>query len=163
MTKEEYLKDNNLNIDDCAAIKFLKTHPDAVLPERKHDDLTTGDSGYDMTSVEDVLIPARSSRQVATGVTLAEMPPGIWFRIESRSGLAFKYDVSAFPGIIDNNYRGDLGIKLINNSDKDYQVKKGDRIAQLVLYPLVVVLRNMWTDTITPTDRGSNGFGSTGK
>ena len=82
MTKEEYLKDNNLNIDDCAAIKFLKTHPDAVLPERKHDDLTTGDSGYDMTAVEDVLIPARSSRQVATGVTLADMPPGIWFRIE---------------------------------------------------------------------------------
>jgi dUTP pyrophosphatase len=62
---------------------------------------------------------------------------------------------------MDNRYKNTQ--KLINNSDKDYQVKKGDRIAQLVLYPLVVVLRNMWTDTITPTDRGSSGFGSTGK
>lgn len=163
MNVQEYLEESNLKYEDCVAIRFLKTHPDAVIPSRKHDDLQTGDSGYDVTAVEDTLIPARHSALVPTGITLADMPPGIWIRIESRSGLAFKHNISAFPGIIDNNYRGDLGVKLINNSDRDYEVKKGDRIAQLVLYPLVVVLRVDWADTIQQTDRGSNGFGSTGK
>lgn len=163
MNVQEYLEASNLKIEDCVAIRFLKTHPDAVLPARKHDDLQTGDSGYDISAVEDVLISARSSAIVPTGITLAYMPPGIWIRIESRSGLAFKHNISAFPGIIDNNYRGDLGVKLINHSDVDYKVKKGDRIAQLVLYPLVVVLRTDWANEVQQTDRGSNGFGSTGK
>lgn len=163
MTPQQYLEENNVKIEDCVAIKYIKTHPDALLPVRKHDDLASGDTGYDVAAVEDTLIPARSSTLVPSGITLADVPPGIWIRIESRSGLAFKHNVHAFNGIIDNNYRGDLGVKLINHSDIDYQVKKGDRIAQLVLYPLVVVLRSEWAESITTTDRGSNGFGSTGR
>lgn len=163
MTPQEYLKENNMNYEDCAAIKFIKTHPDAVIPVRKHDDLSTGDTGYDVTAVEGVVIPARSSALVPTGLTLGDVPPGIWIRIESRSSLAFKHNVHAFNGIIDNNYRGDLGVKLINHSDTDYQISAGDRIAQLVLYPLVVVLRTDWTEQVTETDRGAGGFGSTGK
>jgi len=163
MTPQEYLEQNNVTLEDCTALEFLKTHPDAVIPARKHDNLAYGDTGYDVSSVEDKVIPARSSVVVATGLTLANLPPGIWIRIESRSGLAFKHNVSAFNGIIDNNYRGDLGVKLINNADTDYHVTKGDRIAQLVLYPLVVVLRTAFTETITSTDRGDSGFGSTGR
>lgn len=163
MTPQQYLDENNKTLKECVSIKFLKTHPDAVLPLRKHDDLTTGDSGFDITAVTDTVIPARSAAVVPTGITLAEMPPGIWIRIESRSGLAFKHNIQAFNGIIDNNYRGDLGVKLINHSDVDYLVNKGDRVAQLVLYPLVVVLHTQWSESVSDTTRGSSGFGSTGK
>jgi len=163
MTPQEYITNYGLNYDECSTLSFVKTHPDAQLPSRKHIDVATGDSGYDVFSVEDKIIPARSSATIATGITLADMPPGIWIRIESRSGLAFKHSVQAFNGIIDNNYRGDLGVRLINHSDTDYQVSKGDRIAQLVLYPLLVVIRTEWTELATSTDRGADGFGSTGK
>lgn len=163
MNIQEYLEDQNIKYEDCVSIKFLKTHPDAVMPVRKHDDLSTGDTGYDITAVEDVTLLPGESKVVPTGITLADMPPGIWMRIESRSSLAFKNDVYAFNGIIDNNYRGDLGVKLANRSDKVYYVKKGDRVAQLVLYPLVVVLRSEWASEITETDRGAGGFGSTGR
>jgi dUTP pyrophosphatase len=140
----------------------LRTHPDAVLPARKHSDPQTGDSGYDMTAVEDTVVPARGSAVVPVGLTLADVPPGLWLRIESRSGLSFKHQISAFNGILDCNYRGDLGVKLINNSDVDYQARKGDRIAQLVCYPLIAP-ESVWSDEVSDTDRGSNGFGSTGR
>lgn len=102
MTPQEYLNENNIKLEECVALKFVKTHPNAVLPVRKHDDLSTGDTGYDVTAVEDTVIPARSSALVPTGLTLADVPPGLWIRIESRSSLAFKHNVHAFNGIIDN-------------------------------------------------------------
>ena len=163
MTPQQYLDEHKAKLEDCVSIKYIKTHPLAVIPARKHENLANGDTGYDVTAVEDTIIPARQSALVPTGLTLADMPPGIWVRIESRSGLAFKHNVHAFNGIIDNNYRGDLGVKLINHSDTDYQVKRGDRVAQLVLYPLVVVIRSEWARSITDTDRGANGFGSSGR
>ena len=146
-------------------LKFVKTHPDAVLPKRNHNDPIFGDSGYDVTAVEDAVVPARGAVIVPVGLKLAQLPPGFWIRIESRSGLQFKHNISAFNGIIDNNYRGDMGVRLINNSDTDYQVKKGDRIAQLVLYPLVAVTEEnvIFTDEVTETERGEKGFGSSGK
>jgi len=146
-------------------LKFVKTHPDATLPKRNHNDPMFGDSGYDVTAVEDAIIPARGATVVPVGLKLGQVPPGFWIRIESRSGLQFKHSISAFNGIIDNNYRGDMGVRLINNSDIDYQVKKGDRIAQLVLYPLVAVTEEnvTFTDEVTETERGEKGFGSSGK
>ena len=143
-------------------LKFVKTHPAAVLPVRKHDDPLTGDSGYDMTAVATTVVPARGSAIAPVGLTLADVPPGIWLRIESRSGLQFKHNIHAFGGIIDNPYRGDMGVRLINNSDVDYVVQPGDRIAQLVCYPLVTPSTE-WAIDVTATDRGANGFGSTGK
>lgn len=143
-------------------LKFLKTHPDAVLPTRKHNDPDTGDSGYDMTAVEAVVVPARGSAVVPVGLTLASVPEGIWIRIESRSGTAFKHNVVVFNGIIDNGYVGDLGVKLINNSDQDYYVQPGDRVAQLVLY-LLIAAPTEWAEQVDQTDRGAKGFGSTGR
>ena len=69
----------------------------------------------------------------------------------------------AHPGIIDNGYRGDAGIKLYNLTDKDYTVAVGDRIAQLVLYPLAPNYSVQFTDTPTESNRGEAGFGSSGK
>ena len=68
-------------------VKFLKTHPDAVLPQRNHKHPFTGDSGYDVTAVEEMLIPARGAAVVPIGLKLAYLPPGVGIRIESCSGL----------------------------------------------------------------------------
>jgi len=151
----------NYTYGSWMGLQFVKTHPDAVLPERNHKDPITGDSGYDVTAVEDTLIPARGTAVVPVGLKLGCVPPGVWIRIESRSGLQFKHNISAFNGIIDNQYRGDMGVKLNNNSDIDYQVKKGDRVAQLVLYPLVVA-DTKFVEVATTSERGEKGFGSSG-
>lgn len=144
-------------------IKFKKTHPDAVLPVRKHPDPLTGDTGYDLTAVEDVVILKNSSATVPVGLVLADISPGIWFTIRSRSGLKFKHNANVFHGTIDNNYRGDLGVLIENNSSsKDLYIKKGDRVGQIALYPLIVA-ETEWADEVSDTSRGANGFGSTGR
>lgn len=138
-------------------VAFKKTHPDAVLPSSARDT----DTGYDITAVEDTLIPARGSNVVPTGVTVADCAPNIWFLVLPRSGLGFKKGIQPHLGVIDQPYRGDLAIKLYNFSDTDVQVKKGDRIAQLAFFPLIKP-RAFWRNEVTQTDRGANGFGSTG-
>lgn len=148
-------------------VKFIKTHEDAVLPNPKHrleysNGANKGDTGFDLTSVEEVLVPAKGSALVNTGLKLASMPPNIWCAIAPRSGLGFKHGIQPHLGIIDNGYTGDLGVKLYNLSDVDYKVSKGDRVAQLIFYPLITPFAE-WTDTADQTDRGENGFGSSGK
>jgi dUTP pyrophosphatase len=146
-------------------IKFLRTHPDAQLPKANN----TGDSGYDLTAVEDVLIKSQQSAVVPVGLTLAYIESGFWFRIEPRSGLGFKHSIQPHLGVIDNGYRGDLGVKLYNFSNNyknmtlsHHQVKKGDRIAQLVVYPLIRP-QCEWADGIVQSVRGDKGLGSSGK
>jgi dUTP pyrophosphatase len=163
-TVQELQGKSKEELQELYRLLFVKTHPDAVLPVRNHKDPVFGDSGYDVTAVEDTLIPARGANIVPVGLKLAQVPPGFWIRIESRSGLQFKHNISAFNGIIDNGYRGDMGVRLINSSNTDYQVKKGDRIAQLVLYPLIVVTEEnvQFVTEATDSTRGENGFGSSG-
>lgn len=142
-------------------IKFKKTHEDAVLPGANNSESGTGDTGYDLTAVEDCFIPAGGSVVVPVGLTLADITPGYWIRIEPRSGLGFKHNIQPHLGVIDNGYRGDLGVKLYNFSDcgNGHTVKKGDRVAQLVVYPLIQPYMS-FSDEITDTTRGDNGFGS---
>jgi deoxyuridine 5'-triphosphate nucleotidohydrolase len=139
-------------------IKFVKTHPDAVLPTSNHD----SDTGYDVYAVEDTIIPARGKKVVPVGLEFAEIPEGFWIRVESRSGLSFKKSLVSFNGIIDSGYRGDAGILIYNNSDEDYQVTKGERVAQFVIYPLIKFPME-FTEKKQETERGSKGFGSSGK
>jgi deoxyuridine 5'-triphosphate nucleotidohydrolase len=138
-------------------LKVVKTHPDAKLPHRAH----ASDSGYDVYSVEEAIVPGRGSVVVPVGLTLAYITPGYWFRVEPRSGLGFKHNLQPHLGIIDNGYRGDLGIKLYNFSDANVTLNKGSRIAQLVLYPHITATVSE-TDKIDDTERGEDGFGSTG-
>ena len=141
-------------------IKFKATHPDAILPVANNKDIKTGDSGYDLVAVEDVKIPANGSNIAEVGLTLADITPGYWVRIEPRSGLGFKHSIQPHLGVIDNGYRGDLGVKLYNFSkDKHYVVKKGDKIAQLVMYELLQP-KCEWATEITESSRGDKGFGS---
>jgi dUTP pyrophosphatase len=93
----------------------------------------------------------------------AYIPKLYWIKVEGRSGLGFKHGILPHPGIIDNGYRGDAGIKLYNLTDKDYQVKKGDRIAQFVLYHLISANKVKFAEQTAESDRGENGFGSSGK
>ena len=141
-------------------IKFKATHDDAVLPGANNKDFGTGDSGYDLVAVEDVDIPHGESRVVPVGLTLADITPGYWVRIEPRSGLGFKHSLQPHLGVIDNGYRGDLAVKMYNFHDEvDYVVSKGDKIAQLVMYKLLQP-KCEWATEITDTARGDKGFGS---
>lgn len=122
----------------------------------------TGDTGYDVFAVEDKVIPANGSAVVDTGIEVAYVSPGYWFKIQPRSGLGFKHGIQPHLGTIDNGYRGNLKTKLYNFSDNGYEVKAGDRIAQIVFYP-VIDLNIGWAEEKIDTIRGENGFGSSGK
>ena len=143
-------------------IKFIKTHEEAQLPFSKNTDPLTGDSGRDLYAVEPYIIEPGGSEIVEVGLQLAYITPGYWVRVEARSGLGFKHGIQPHFGIIDNPYRGDMGIKLYNNSRQPYHIAKGDRIAQLVVYPLIQPSIE-WADEVDETDRGASGFGSSGK
>ena len=122
----------------------------------------TCDTGYDIFCVEDKIIPAKGSAVVETGIEVAYISPGYWFLIAPRSGMGFKGGIQPHLGTIDNPYRGDCAVKLYNFSDKDYEVKKGDRIAQIIFFP-VISLNISWSEDKIETERGINGFGSSGK
>ena len=143
-------------------IDFVKTHPKAKLPTRAHEDVKTGDTGYDMFVAETQTINPGQSAIVNVGLQVAYITPGYWFRIQPKSGLGFKHEIHPFEGTIDNPYRGQLGVKIYNKSNKVYTFEEGDKVAQLVLYPLIVAEMG-WLDGIEATDRGEKGFGSTGK
>tara|TARA_R100000657_G_scaffold15349_2_gene10806 strand:- start:155 stop:577 length:423 start_codon:yes stop_codon:yes gene_type:complete len=138
-------------------LKFKKTNDKAVLPRKNHDN----DTGLDVFSVEDITIPAKGSAVVDVGLKFAYISHGFWVKVEGRSGLGFKYGIFPHPGIIDQGYRGDAGIKLYNFTTKDYEVKAGDRIAQFVVY------KNHTVETseseIIESKRGEKGFGSSGR
>lgn len=139
------------------SMKFEKIHPDAQLPVKNF----STDSGWDLSSVEEVIIPSNSKAIVPVGLKLAYLEDGYWLSVESRSGLSFKNSILAHPGVIDQNYRGDLGVLLYNHGSTDYIVKKGDRVAQLVLH-FNIQMSVDW-GTVQQTDRGEKGFGSSGK
>jgi dUTP pyrophosphatase len=145
------------NIQYLPILKFEKSHEFAKLPTKNHE----SDTGYDVYSVEGKFVPARGSAIINVGLKFAYIPEGYWVKVESRSGLGFKYGITAHPGIIDNAYRGDAGIKLYNNTDQDYEVKAGDRIAQFVIY-MNIHMPVEWGQSQV-TDRGEKGFGSSGR
>jgi dUTP pyrophosphatase len=147
----------NEKLDYVPEIKFKKTHELAKLPTKNN----PTDTGYDLYAVQEMTIPARGSAVVPVGLQVAYIPAGYWFRIESRSGLSFKHHILAHPGVIDQDYRGDLGTKLYNHSDVDYVVKVGDRIAQMAIYYNISMPLSFGEPT--QTERGNKGHGSSGK
>jgi dUTP pyrophosphatase len=152
----------NVTIDMSKEVelKFTRSHDDAVLPMANNSEPGTGDTGYDLTAVEDVRILPNGSKVVPVGLKLAYVTPGFWFRIEPRSGLGFKKSVQPHLGVIDNGYRGDMGVKLYNFHDfNDVQIRKGDKIAQLVVYELFQP-NVSWADEVSESARGEKGFGS---
>lgn len=123
---------------------------------------TEGAAGMDVLAAEDVTLPPGGRHAVATGLALA-IPPGYEIQVRPRSGLALKHGITVpnTPGTIDSDYRGELKVILINHGATDFAIRRGDRIAQLVLAPVV---RASWlkVDELDDTTRGEGGFGSTG-
>lgn len=127
---------------------------------------SAGAAGMDITAAEDCILPPGGRRAVATGFALV-IPPGWEVQLRSRSGLALQHGISCLnaPGTIDSDYRGEIKVILINLSDCDYAVARGDRIAQLVPASVPAAqLIEVSVDIATsdPTIRGTAGFGSTG-
>lgn len=139
-------------------LRFRLVHPDAALPAYAH----PGDAGMDLRSVADLTVPRFGRALVPTGL-VALLPPGYEAQVRPRSGLALKRGVTVLnaPGTVDAGYRGEIGVILANFGEGDFEVKKGDRIAQLVVAPVTQAQVEL-SDSVDETDRGSGGFGSTG-
>ena len=123
---------------------------------------TDGAAGMDVVSAEDATIAPGARHAVATGLALA-IPSGYEVQVRPRSGLALKHGITVpnTPGTIDSDYRGELKVILINLGAEAFAVRRGDRVAQLVLAP---VTRVAWltVEELDETARGAGGFGSTG-
>lgn len=139
-------------------LKFKQLDSFANLPQYAHD----SDSGMDVRSVEAYTLEPLGRHTFSTGVA-CDIPEGYDLQVRPRSGLASKHGVVAMFGTVDQGYRGEIGITLINLSNEPYTVKVGDKIAQLVVGEVVKPDSVSWTDNLSSTDRGDNGFGSTGK
>jgi len=139
-------------------LRFKRLVPEAVLPAYAH----PSDAGMDLRSVRDVTIAPGARALVPTGLVVM-LPPLYEAQVRPRSGLALKAGVTVLntPGTIDSGYRGEIGVILANFGETAFEVKKGDKIAQMVIAP-VTQPEIAETDVIDETDRGAGGFGSTG-
>ena len=142
-------------------INIKKIRPEAVIP-------TSGSqfsAGYDLYACLDapVIIPPHQNRKIGTGLSV-EIPEGYFGAIFARSGLASKSGIrpANCVGVCDSDYRGEYIVPLHNDTDADYTVNPGDRIAQMIVLPYLSVEFNEVSE-LTETDRGKSGFGSTGK
>uniref|UniRef100_A0A7S4IKG9 Deoxyuridine 5'-triphosphate nucleotidohydrolase n=1 Tax=Odontella aurita TaxID=265563 RepID=A0A7S4IKG9_9STRA len=135
-------------------VKKLSEH--ATIPSRG----TPLSAGFDLSSAEQVMIPAGGRGIAKTDLAIA-CPPGTYGRVAPRSGLAVKKGIDVGAGVIDADYRGNVGVVLFNFGKEDFVIEKGDRVAQLILekvcmHPVEEV------EELTETERGAGGFGSTG-
>ena len=138
-------------------IRFERTHPDAILPRRNFSE----DSGLDVFAVEDVVIEPQQQVIVPVGLNLAYITPGYWLLVACRSGLGIKEGLSVHHGVIDQGYRGTLGVLLRSHRTDPYLVHKGDKIAQLLVLPHYHV--DVTWGIADESSRGIKGFGSSGK
>ena len=131
------------------------------LPEYK----TNGASGMDLIAFikESIIVKPKTSSLVPTGISVA-FSKDYEIQIRPRSGLAAKYNISVLntPGTIDSDYRGEIKIIIYNHGDTDFNINNGDRIAQMILSP-VIKMELKETNNLPETIRGAGGFGSTGK
>ena len=123
---------------------------------------TAGAAGWDLTSAEEVTIAPGAVHAIATGIAIA-IPEGFEGQVRPRSGLALKHAVTVLnaPGTIDADYRGEVKVILINHGGEPFRVRRGDRIAQLII-AAVQPVRFERVDVLEETARGQGGFGSTG-
>lgn len=128
----------------------------AFVPTRAHE----ADAGLDLYAMNTQTIPARSSAIFDTGVHI-ELPPDTVGFLKSKSGLNVKHGILS-EGVIDEGYTGTIVVKLYNNSGTEYIVNRGNKISQLVVLP-VIKPELILVDSLDDTDRGNNGFGSSGK
>lgn len=137
-------------------IEFKTTHPDAISPTRAHE----CDAGNDLYALEDVTVYPHSVHKIRTGIAVA-IPQGTVGLIKDRSSMGSK-GFHVYAGVIDCGYTGEISVMMTTNHHSSSQIKKGDKIAQLVVSPIIAV---EWSKVVVlqETDRGDAGFGSSGK
>ena len=128
----------------------------AIMPTRAHDT----DAGLDLYARETQIIPAKENAVFDTGVHI-ELPAGTVGMVKSKSGLNVKHGLTC-TGVIDAGYTGSIVVNLFNHSGYDYKVNAGDKISQLVIMPIFTPPLEV-VESLTETERGAGGFGSTGK
>lgn len=133
-----------------------KLSPDATIPTRG----SAFAAGYDLYASKAITIPSRGKALVSTDLSIAT-PEGTYGRVAPRSGLASKNFIDTGAGVIDADYRGEVKVLLFNHSEVDFEVKKGDRVAQLVL-ERIYTPEILEVENLEESVRGAGGFGSTG-
>jgi dUTP pyrophosphatase len=162
-------------------VKIKRLHPDAVIPRYAHE----FDAGFDLVAIEDTIIEPGETKLVRTGLAMS-LPPGYELQVRPRSGISLRTKLRVVFGTVDSGYRGEIGV-IVDNiapytdsfdyyltdiSGKDelvdeyyrvdtYIIRKGDRIAQAVIKP-VEQAQFVEVDELDETERGANGFGSSG-
>lgn len=134
----------------------VKLDQGAYMPERAH----PTDAGLDLRSPVNEFVPSFGSAIIDTGVHV-EIPEGYVGMLKSKSGLNVQHGITN-EGVIDSGYTGSIVVKLYNHTPHGYYIEKGDKISQLVILPIITPTLEL-VDELEPTERGENGFGSTGK
>ena len=127
------------------------------MPTRGHSD----DAGIDLRTPYEVTIKAGESAIIETGVGV-QIPRGYFGKLESKSGLNVKHNIVSLGGVIDSGYTGEVIAKLYNFGDEDYTFKAGDKIVQMIVQPCLID-STIFVEDFEDTERGKDGFGSTGK
>lgn len=144
------------NIPAIPPLLIKKLSADATSPTRGSADA----AGYDLYSATSMTIPARGQSLIDLKIAIS-VPAGTYGRVAPRSGLASRHGLHTGAGVIDADYRGEVKVLLFNFSDVDYEVKKGDRIAQLIL-ERIITPEVIEVEELETSVRGMGGFGSTG-
>jgi dUTP pyrophosphatase len=158
------MKDIQSEFDDYTPkleLGYTKLHEDAVEPKYNYE----SDSGFDLHSTEEIVIPPFGRRLVPTGISL-DIKDGFEVQVRSKSGLALNQGLMCLnsPGTVDNGYTGEVKAIIFNTNKEPFTITKGMKVAQAVLCPVV---NGKWVNlvnkqVVTEKERGSNGFGSTG-
>lgn len=145
-----------LHTEEPSLLTFKKLDPRAILPSRG----SVAAAGLDLYAIEDLTIPARQRTLARTGLAVA-IPEGHYGRIAPRSGLALRTGLDVLSGVIDADYRGEIGCLLYNSGDETIHLPAQSKICQLIIEKIITPVA-VWADEISETDRGGGGFGSTG-
>ncbi len=138
-------------------LQIKKLEEDVKTPRYAHE----GDAGMDVYSRENHILKPGERHLFKLGFAMS-FEPGYVCHVWDKSGLAAKHGIKTMGGVIEHTYRGEIGVILYNTSDEEYEVRKGDKIAQMVFVP-VATAETEEVEELTDTKRGKGGFGSTGK
>ncbi|ORX78238.1 deoxyuridine 5'-triphosphate nucleotidohydrolase [Anaeromyces robustus] len=155
-SKKRKIDEHEVVLENSAKIYIKKLSEHAFIPKRE----TEGSAGMDLRSAYDEIIPPNSRKLVKTDLAI-RVPKDCYGRVAPRSGLAIKHFIDVGAGVVDSDYRGNLGVVMFNFGEKEFVIKKGDRIAQLIL-ERIYIPEVVEVEELDETSRGAGGFGSTG-
>lgn len=138
-------------------VKVKKLKENAVVPRYAHE----GDAAMDLFSTEDCVVAVGKRVLVSTGIAM-ELPEGYFASIRGKSGLALKKGICILGGVIEHGYRGEYGVVVLNTGDEDFEIKAGDRVAQVVIVPVATAEVEV-VEELSETTRGEGAWGSTGR